>query len=270
MMESLLPTGRPSLNLVSLVKTRLLEKQSLHACKIVSICEPLDANFDALVKGMRKILPFMYREANEVVQTLCRYGLDFAKEVPLPPSPEFQFAHCGEFLSCAYFEECENLTVLTYKWRLSTTKNQHQFGMDLLAFDLTTSPPTIHAIPVKTTRQGGSETPSVIYKAISELKKYLESEQLDDDLEIIAANLQVAEAHQNLFLQWYDPYTQGIPASKPTIVATATIVIDEGQWNDDFAQPIINADFGVDAEGRIIAVPKLEELVTRAYQVEDL
>jgi hypothetical protein len=208
----------------------------------------------------------MYRMTEDVFATLCLHGMDFPQAVPLPDSFSFQWAHTGEILVCAYFEECEGHVVLTYKWRLSTAKNQHQFGMDLIAFNLNPTPPVIYAIAVKTTDQGrDGKTPSVIYDAIRELRDYLGNDRLDDDLEIIAANLHTDEVHRRMFLDWYDPYTQGVPADKPCLVAVPAIVIEAQNWDDKYAKPAIDCDFGIPGSVRILCLHNLENLVRLVY-----
>lgn len=265
-LDNFLPPGRPTINLHLLLDSREHPESGNNLCKCASLTAPQSESHQSLVKGMRRILPFMYRRVEQVIETLARYGMDFAEEIPLPTSFKFQWAHAGEILMCAYYEECEQATVLTYKWRLNTTKNQHQLGMDLLAFDLKINPPKIYTIAVKTTDQGDEgNTPSVIYDAISELKAYLSSEKLDDDLEIMAANLHTDENHRNVFLAWYDPYTQSVPATKPEIIPVVAIVIDEKNWRDKYARPAIRQDFGVPGAVRILSIAGLTEFVQQTY-----
>jgi hypothetical protein len=262
----LLPSGRPEIHLPMLLKKRDHPEKGKNLCVCVSLTPPVDESFKALVNGLRRILPFVYHSAEQVVAILARYGLDFAKAVPLPTAPTFQWAHAGEILMCAYFEECENTVSLTYKWRLNTSKNQHQLGMDLLAFDLSSNPPRLYAIAVKTTSQGGDgRTPSVISNAIKELKTYIGGEKLDDDLAIIAANLHTNAAHRDVFLKWYDPYAQDIPAAKPELIAVPGIVIDEKNWHDGYAKSAIEYDFGIPGAVRVLCVKDLESLVNQVY-----
>ncbi|MGE3440566.1 MAG: hypothetical protein AB7O81_33450 [Blastocatellales bacterium] len=133
-----------------------------------------------MTNGICRILPFMYRSFDEAIAIFWRRGVKFRPaDFPFPTSAEFQWAHAGEILICAYFEECEEAEVFTYKWRLNTSRNQHQLGMDILAFNLKLTPPRIYAIAVKTTDQGrNGHTPSVVSKANSELKAYLSSDKL--------------------------------------------------------------------------------------------
>ena len=266
--KKVLPSGRPKINLDSLLNKRDHPKTGKNSCVCASLIEPRDQSHASLVAGFRKILPFIYHTAEQVVAILLRYGMDFTDALPLPPSFNFQWAHTGEILMCAYFEEVEDTVVLSYKWRLNTTKNQHQYGMDLLAFNLNENPPIIYAIAVKTTDQGqDGKTPSVVYKANYELEEYLSGKKLDDDLEIIAANLHTNEDIKKAFLDWYDPYTQGIPKSKPVLVPVPAIVIDEKNWQDKYAHPAIQYDFGIPGAVRIICVDGLEDLVKAAYSV---
>lgn len=192
--------------------------------------------------------------------------MDFPKKVPLPTSPTHQWAHVGEILMCAYFEECENTVILSYKWRLNTAFNQYPFGMDLLAFDLSVSPPKIYAVAVKTSHgsKGGKKL-SAINESIIELKKYLQEEKLDDDLEIISANLHTDEKYRDTFKAWYDPYTQGLPEDKPELIPVPGIVIDEDDWIDDYALPAISTDFGTKGIVRVLCIHKFQDLVTETY-----
>ena len=139
--------------------------------------------------------------------------------------------------------------------------------MDLIAFDLRASPPELYAIAVKTTHQGETgKTPSVVYDAITELKDYLTSgNKLDDDLEITAANLHTDQEHRRVFLDWYDPYTQEVPQSRPVLVAVPSIVAEERHWQDKYALPAIQCDFGVPGTVRVICIDRLKDLVRQAY-----
>lgn len=158
------------------------------------------------------------------------------------------------------------MAVLTYKWRLNTSRNQHQLGMDLLAFNLNSNPPTIYAIAIKTTSQGGDgKAPTVINSAVNELKKYLASEKLDDDLGIIAANLHTDDTYKESFLKWYAPYTQEVPAAKPNLVPVPAIVVDQNNWKDEYASSVISYDFGMPAQVRILCIYELESLVNQVY-----
>ena len=79
--------------------------------------------------------------------------------------------------------------MLTYKWHLNTTRNQHQFGKDILAFDLTLSPVKIYAIAVKTTYQSSNgKAPAFFSNAVKELEEYIELGKLDNDLVFMSAN----------------------------------------------------------------------------------
>jgi hypothetical protein len=211
-------------------------------------------------------LPYIYRSPDEVLAILRRQGMDFASEIPLPRSRKFQWAHTGEILICVYFEECEGADVLTYKWRLNTSRNQHQLGMDILAFDLKLTPPLIYAIAVKTTDQGRTgKTPSVVYDANSELKTYLSSDKLDDDLSIISANFHSDEEHRVMFEAWYDPYSQKLPADQPKLVPVPAFVTDTVNWRDEYAHPAIQKDFGMPGAVRVFCIDGLEKLVQEAY-----
>jgi hypothetical protein len=167
---------------------------------------------------------------------------------------------------CAYFEECENKRVLTYKWRLNTSNNQNQLGMDLIAFDFAKTPPLIMLVAVKTSKEGADgNIPTVIYKARTELKNYLAGDTLHDDLEIISANLQVDDRCRQAFLNWYDPYSQGAAAATPNLIATPAIVIEKNGWDDRYAEPLINFDFGTQGAIRVFTVFELEKLVQQVY-----
>jgi hypothetical protein len=167
---------------------------------------------------------------------------------------------------CAYFEECENTVVLSYKWRLNTTRKQYPFGMDLIAFDLTSIPPTIYLVAVKTShgsQQG--KTPGAIFKAISELNTYLFEGRLDDDLAVISTNLHVDDVARQTFEKWYDPYTQKITANTPKLVAVPAVVIDAADWEDKYAAAAISHDFGIEGAVRILCIDRLQELVEGTY-----
>ena len=266
--DNLLPPGRPPIHLDLLLESREHPEKGSNDCICAALRDPRADHHSALVRGLRRILPFMYRTVEQVMSILCRYGMDFSDGVAQPPTSfDFQWAHIGEILTCAYLEEIEDVVVLTYKWRLNTTRNQHQFGMDLLAFDLDAAPPKLFMIAVKTTKQGkDGKTPSVVYDAIKELKDYLTSStKLDDDLEIIAANLHTDESHRTAFLDWYDPYTEGVPQAKPDLVAMPAIIAEEGHWQDKYALPAIKHDFGVPGTVRVICIDRLEDLVRLVY-----
>lgn len=117
----MLPPGRPPIFLASLLAKRDHPTKGTNPCVCVSIEQPRTENRVALVNGMRKILPFIHRPLDEAIKIFCRYGMNVAPNVFTPPSPKFQWGHAGEILMCAYFEECENTDILTYKWRLNTT-----------------------------------------------------------------------------------------------------------------------------------------------------
>lgn len=266
--DNLLPAGRPRIYLERILLCREHPAAGRNPCVSAALRDPKVEQHSALVKGLRRILPFMYQSVESAVSTLLRYGIDFQEGVSQPPTSfEFQLAHTGEILSCVYFEEIEAKVVLVYKWRLNTTKNQHQFGMDLIAFDLDASPPTIYLLAVKTTQQGeGGRTPSVVYDAVRELNDYLgNSTKLDDDLGIIASNLDVDERHRAAFLDWYDPYIQGLPDAVPRLHAVPAIVSEEQNWQDKYALPAIGADFGVPGMVRVICVDGLDELVRQVF-----
>ena len=264
--SKLLPSGRPAISLNLLLVKRDHPVQGKNPCLCVSLVEPRVESHDSLVRGLRKILPFMYRLPDEVVAALFRHGMDFPAMVPLPTSSHYRWAHAGEILVCAYFEECENTSVLAYKWRLNSAKNQNALGMDVLAFDLAAAPPKIYLVAVKTTHQGADgKTPNVLYKAIGELKEYINGSALDDDLEILASNLQVTEDLKQRFLEWYDPYSQHVPGTKPTAIAVPAIVVDGQNWDDRYAKPAIQCDFGIPAAVRVLCIDNLESLVELTY-----
>lgn len=265
-MNNLIPTGRPPINLPVMVGTRNHPKNGKNSCICIELLAPEQTNHEALVNGLRRILPFIYRKYEDVVSILLRHGMDFADRIPLPTSFDYQWAHTGEILMCAYFEECEKKVVLTYKWRLNTSNNQNQLGMDLMAFDFAKTPPEIYLIAVKTSGEGADKkTPSVIYSARTELKNYLEVDTLHDDLEIISANLQTNDQCRQTFLSWYDPYSQGVAAATPVLVSTPAIVIEKNVWDDRYAEPLINFDFGTLGTIRIFTVFELEKLVQQVY-----
>jgi hypothetical protein len=266
-LDNLLPPGRESINLPDLIERRVINKVGgINECVCVSIKEPCEANHKSLVAGMQKILPVIYQSPEQACQLLMNYGMRMLEKIPFPDSTNFQKAHAGEILTCAYFEECENAVVLSYKWRLNTTKNQHQYGMDLLAFDFGTNPPTIYAIAVKTTYQGGTgQRPTVIGNAIDELTEYIAGEKLDDDLGVIARNLHTDERCETAFKSWYSPYRQGIHQSIPKLILVPAIVVDEDNWRDEYAAPAILNDFGLPGAVRILCVKSLEEFVRQVY-----
>jgi len=266
--DDLLPPGRPMIYLERILLCRQHPKLGRNPCVCAALRDPHPEYHSALVNGLRRILPFMYRTVEQAVDILLRYGIDFQEAISQPPTSfKFQWAHTGEILFCAYFEEIEGKVVLVYKWRLNTTKNQHQFGMDLMGFDLDASPPAIYVIAAKTTQQGeDGTTPSVVYDAIRELKDYLaQSTKLDDDLEIIAANLHTDKKHRTAFLDWYDPYTEGLPDAKPRLVAVPAFVAEEQNWQDKYAVPAIEADFSVPGMVRVICVDGLDHLVRQVF-----
>lgn len=263
-----LPAGRPRINLNTLLKVRTHAQQGLNPCALASLEEPLDEYRLSLVKGLRKILPFMYRTNEQVIEILQRYGMDFSSNIPVPTSKSFQWAHAGELLMCAYFEECENKVVLTYKWRLSTTKNQHQFGMDLIAFDLNTSPPEIYLIAVKTTKRGETgKAPSVVSDALSELKTYLRDDRIDNDLEIICANLHTTDSYRIAFETWYDPYTQSHPSYKPKLIPVPAFIVEATHWQDKYAASAISSDFGIPGIVRVLCIDDLNSVVENTYSL---
>jgi hypothetical protein len=274
--ENIQPSGRPTIYLDHLLNRHNHPAKGKNDCICVCLKDPYDQSYKALTNGLITILPYMYRTLEQVVTLLCRYGLSFSSQFPLPDSFDFQWAHTGEFIVCAYFEECEQAVIPTYKWRLNTTANQHQFGMDLVAFDSAVNPPKIYLIAVKTTgknagtakstsNHGNDRPPSVVYEAVSELKSYLRDEKLDDDLEIITSNLHIDDERKRIFLDWYNPYTQGLPAHQPTVIAVPAIVAEEDVWKDEFANPMIGADFGVEGSARVISIKDLDGLVRAVY-----
>lgn len=261
-----LPPGRPHINLPLLVAKRKHPDNGVNDCVCISLANPVDDSHASLVAGLRRILPFMYRGYEDAVKLYEKYGVDVGFHLPVPDKFDYQWAHAGEFLMCAYFEECEHTVVLSYKWRLNTTRKQYPYGMDLLAFDLTAVPPVIYLVAVKTSH--GAEkgkTPGAIFKAVAELNTYLLEERLDDDLAVIDANLHVDAETRRTFEQWYDPYTQKISASAPKLVAVPAVVIDQKDWEDKYAAHAINHDFGVEGTVRIFCIDRLEELVTQTY-----
>lgn len=261
-----LSTGRPRINLDLLVKKRSHPDKGVNECVCITLVEPRTDSHSALVAGLRRILPFLYRSLDDMVELLKKYGVDIGPNLPLPDNFDYQWASTGEFLMCAYFEECENASILSYKWRLNTRRKQHPFGMDLLAFDLTSNPPTIYAVAVKTTSEGGTgKAPTAIYNAVTELSKYFAEEKLDDDLGVIFANLHTDDETRRIFEEWYDPYTQKVPSSKPKLIAVPAIVIDERNWNDRYAMHAMNYDFGVPGAVRVLCIHELESLVNETF-----
>jgi hypothetical protein len=261
-----LPAGRPSINLPLLVAKRRHPLNGTNDCICISLVEPRADSHSSLVAGLRRILPFMYRTREEAIKLYEKYGVDVSVHLPVPNKFDYQWAHAGEFLMCAYFEECENSLVLSYKWRLNTTRKQYPFGMDLLAFDLTAVPPIIYLVAVKTSHgTENGKTPSAIFKAVAELNTYLLEARLDDDLAVISANLHVDEETRKTFEQWFDPYTQKIKACVPKLVAVPAIIIDESDWEDKYAAHAINYDFGIDGTVRIFCIDRLQELVEKVY-----
>lgn len=263
-----LPTGRKRINLHLLLAKRDHPVIGKNPCICVSLATPQAENRAALVKGMHRILPFIYRSVEQLMEILMSYGDELKSMLPYPKSPDHQWAHLGEILTCAYFEECEDTVIFSYKWRLNTARNQHPYGMDLIAFDVTVSPPKIYLVAVKTSHEGTDDKRlAAINNAITELKKYLkgENEKLDDDLEIIAANLHTDAAHKDLFKAWYDPYTQGVLESKPQLIPVPAIVIDTNHWKDDYALPAIRRDFGKQGMVRVLCIDELEKLVRETY-----
>ena len=261
-----LPTGRPLIHLKRITQIRNHIVDGPNHYVSVSLTEPRSENREALIRGIRRILPYIYRSPDEVLAIMRRLGLDFAAGIPLPPSSRFQWAHAGEILICVYFEECEESEVLTYKWRLNTSRNQHQLGMDILAFNLKLTPPHIYAIAVKTTSQGeNGKTPSVVYDANNELETYLNSDKLDDDLSIISANFHSDEERWRAFEAWYDPYSQKLPADKPKLIPVPAFVTDAVSWRDEYAHPAIQKDFGIPGAVRVFCVDDLEKMVQQVY-----
>lgn len=266
-MPSPIPTARESINLKDLLISQNHPTNGTNPCACISVKDPKDESLNSLLNGIRKILPFMYQFEDNVIKDLKRYGLDFSNKINyFPTSPDFQKAHLGEILACAYFEEYEDKTVLTYKWRMNTTRNQHQFGMDILAFDFSSSPIKIYAIAVKTTYQGSNgQTPTVFSNAVNELKEYVEKGKLDNDLVVTSANLHVTNESRIVFENWYDPYSQSVPQSKPELILVPIIVVDENNWQDKFADATINYDFGKPSIIRILQLNNLEDFVSKTY-----
>lgn len=267
---NVLPTGRPGIHLRNLLQNRQHPEPGQNECVCISLVNPQQESFPALVAGLRRVLPHMYRSSDDVVATLMRYGMDFSSHIPIPSSESFQKAHAGEILACTYYEECEDMLVPSYKWRLNTSKNQHQLGMDILAFDLTSVPPMILLVAVKTTETGhDGRTPSVIYDALRELEEYWDGKKLDDDLAVIDANFHADGDCRRVFLEWYDPYSQGIPSEKPVLIAVPTIIVEQASWNDAFALPAIRKNFSIPGKVRIIAIPDLLDFVAKVFTITE-
>jgi hypothetical protein len=262
-----LPPGRPRLNLPLLIAKRKHPDISINDCIYINLVDPQADSHAALVKGLRRILPFMYRGREDAIKLYEKYGVDVGFHLPIPNKFDYQWAHTGEFLMCAYFEECENTVILSYKWRLNTTRKQYPFGMDLLAFDLRAIPPVIYLVAVKTSHgpQAGGKRLGAVSKAVAELNTYLSEARLDDDLAVIDANLHVEDETRKTFERWYDPYSQKISASKPKLVAVPAVVIDEKHWEDKYAAHAINHDFGIEGAVRILCIERLEDLVKETY-----
>lgn len=83
----LLPSGRPEIHLPLLLLKRDHPQKGKNLCVCVSLMPPVNESFRALVKGLRRILPFIYRSAEQVMEVLTRYGLDFASAIPMPTAP---------------------------------------------------------------------------------------------------------------------------------------------------------------------------------------
>lgn len=266
-MSSSIPTARESINLKDLLTSQNHPTSGNNSCVCVSVKTPKDKSHNALLNGIRKILPFMYQFEEDVIKDLKRYGFDFSSRINyFPTSPDFQKAHLGEIFACAYLEECENKSILTYKWRMNTTRNQHQFGMDILAFDFNSSPIKIYAIAVKTTYQGANgKTPGVFGDAVSELEEYVEKGKLDNDLVVTSANLHVDNEVKTAFENWYNPYSQKVPQYTPELILVPIIVVDENNWQDKFAHSTINHDFGMPSFIRILQIQELECFVGKTY-----
>lgn len=266
-LPNLLPPGRKRIHLDKLVSKRDHPESGHNSCVCVSFNGDRDETFEALLAGLRKILPEIYRKLEDAIDLYLSYGMNVGDHIPVPTDWDYQWAHTGEILMCVYFEECENKLVLSYKWRLNTAHNQNALGMDILAFDLNQVPPHIYGVAVKTSSEGADgKIPSAIYNAVRELRDYLRDEKLNNDLGVISANLHTTPEYRQAFLDWYDPYTQGISGSKPIFIAVPAIVIDEDNWDDRFAKYAINNDFGVPGTVRILCVPTLKELVRKTYE----
>jgi len=271
---SFLPTGRPRVHIHRLVSCRDLPSTGSNTGICVELASPEDENRAVLIKEMRRILPVMYRPLEDAFRIIFRY-LDqpsaITEQFPLPPSPDFQLAHIGEFLFCVYFEELENKIVPCYKWRLNTTDNQHQYGMDILAFNFDQEPPEIWLIAVKATEQGeNNKTPSQVYDAVSELNDYLDSDKLDDDLGVISANLHTNVRQRNLFMNWYEPYTRGHSNTRPILVAVPAIVAEANVWQDKYARAALRSNFVsrdhiVSGTVRVVCIRNLRQLVDAVY-----
>lgn len=266
-MNKSIPTTRESINLKDLLDSEDHPTNGNNPCVCVTVKNPKSESQNSLLNGIRKILPFMYQFEVDVIKDLKRYGMDFSKKINyFPTSPDFQKAHLGEIFACAYFEECEHKTVLTYKWRMNTTRNQHQFGMDILAFDLNSSPIKIFAIAVKTTYQGSDgKTPAVFYNAVKELEEYIKYGKLDNDLVVTSANLHVNDESRKAFESWYNPYTQEVPQYVPELVLVPVIVVDENNWKQEYANSTINHNFGNPSVVRILQLQNLKDFVTQTY-----
>lgn len=266
-MNKSIPTAREPINLKNLLVSQDHPTIGINPCVCVSVNNPKDDCYASLLNGVRKILPFMYQFEDNVIKDLKRYGLDFSNKINyFPTSQDFQKAHLGEILACVYFEECEDKTVLTYKWRMNTTRNQHQFGMDILAFDFNSSPIKIYAIAVKTTYQGANgKTPGVFSDAINELEEYIKNGKLDNDLVVTSANLHVTDEIRIAFENWFDPYSQKVPQSNPELILVPVIIVDEKNWQDKFANSTINHDFGNPSIVRILQLQDLEVFVSKVY-----
>ena len=269
-----LPTGRPRIHFHRLVNCRNLPLTGPNAGICIELASPEDKNRSILINEMKRILPFMYRPVEDAIRIITRY-IDqpsaIMKQFPLPPSSDYQLAHIGEFLFCVYFEELENKIIPCYKWRLNTTENQHQYGMDILAFNFEREPPEIYLIAVKATEQGeNNRTPSQVNKAISELKGYLDSDRLDDDLGVISANLHTNTQQRNLFMNWYEPYTRGYSNTHPTLVAVPAIVAEANVWQDKYARialrsNFVSTDHTCSGAVRVVCIRNLRQLVDAVY-----
>lgn len=266
-MASPLPTGRELINLVRILRSLPYSDESLNSGLCLTIEDPIDENRAALYYGLRKILPFMYRLEADVINDLKRYGLDFPEKVRyFPTSPAYQKAHLGEILACTYFEECESSLVLTYKWRLNTAQNQNALGIDVLAFDLNSDPVRIYALGIKTSYGGGNgKAPSGFYSSVNELVEYIKIGKLDNDLVVTAANLQVSDEVKKAFEDWYNPYSQALPSSRPVLVPVAFVVMDANHYKDEFADHPLTVDFGLPGLVRVLLIGDLEEFILSVY-----
>ena len=78
----LLPSGRPVINLRLLLTERNHPDKGRNDCTCFSLTDPHEENHAALLKGLQRILPYMYRTREQVINILDRHGMNFAGQIP--------------------------------------------------------------------------------------------------------------------------------------------------------------------------------------------